>query len=449
MSAHAAGLMNGSLFLYYVELGLRSLRRNIVLTALLIAAIGVGVGASMTTLTVFRAMSGDPIPGKSRQLFTPQIDSRGPLVAPAPTADHLQTSMTYTDAMALMKARFGSRQSAMYGTVLSVHPADPKQKPFRALAHAVYADFFAMFDVPFKYGAPWTAAEDGDRAAAVVLTKVMNDRIFGGRNSVGKTFRLGGDSYTVAGVLDEWRFIPVVYDLERSSFAGRDEMFLPFTRAIDKHMSVAGSVSCDEDLLAGFEPLLRSDCTWLGFWVELHGPADVRRYRAYLNNYAADQRRSGRFHWPPHTQLRDVREWLDYRHVVPGEIDILMLVSFGFLLVCLLNAMGLMLAKVMGRAGDIGVRRALGASRGAIFSQCLIETGVVGLAGGLLGLTLTAIGLSAARALLPKEFTALTHLDVMDVLIALSLALGSTVMAGLYPTWRAAQVQLTWQLKAQ
>ena len=183
--------------------------------------------------------------------------------------------------------------------------------------------------------------------------------------------------------------------------------------------------------------------------MELHGDADVRQYRAYLNNYAADQQHAGRFHWPPHTQLRDVRDWLNYRHVVPGEIDILMLVSFGFLLVCLLNAMGLLLAKVMGRAGDIGVRRALGASRGAIFSQCLVETGVIGLAGGLLGLVLTAIGLFAARALLPKEFVALTHLDVIDVVIALLLALGSTVMAGLYPTWRAANVQLTWQLKAQ
>lgn len=441
--------MNGSMFFYYVDLGLRSLRRNAVLTALLIVAIGVGVGTSMTTLTVFRAMSGDPIPEKSRQLFTPQIDSRGPLVPPAPTADHLQTSMTYTDAMVLMKARSGRRQTAMYGTVLSVHPADPKQKPFRALAHAVYADFFPMFDVPFKYGAPWTAAEDDDRAATVVLTQVMNDRIFGGRNSVGKTVRLGDDTYTVAGVLDEWRFIPVVYDLDRTSFAGKDEIFLPFTRAIDKQMRVAGSVSCDQDPQAGFVPLLRSECIWLGFWVELHGPADVRRYRAYLNNYAADQQRAGRFHWPPRTQLRDVREWLDYRHVVPGEIDILMLVSFGFLLVCLLNAMGLMLAKVMGRAGDIGVRRALGASRGAIFSQCLVETGVIGLAGGLLGLILTAIGLFAARTLLPKEFAALTHLDLIDVLIALLLALGSTVMAGLYPTWRAAHVQLTWQLKAQ
>ncbi len=79
--------------------------------------------------------------------------------------------------------------------------------------------------------------------------------------------------------------------------------------------------------------------------------------------------------------------------MVPNEVRILILVSFGFLLVCLMNAMGLMLAKIMGRAGDIGVRRALGASRAAIFAQCLIETGVVGLAGGILGLGLTALGL--------------------------------------------------------
>jgi putative ABC transport system permease protein len=125
------------------------------------------------------------------------------------------------------------------------------------------------------------------------------------------------------------------------------------------------------------------------------------------------------------------------------------LVSFGFLLVCLMNAMGLMLAKIMGRAGDIGVRRALGASRAAIFAQCLIETGVVGLAGGILGLALTALGLLAARSLLTNNFAALAHLDWTDTAIAVLLAVGATLLAGLYPTWRAAHVQPAWQLKAQ
>jgi putative ABC transport system permease protein len=103
----------------------------------------------------------------------------------------------------------------------------------------------------------------------------------------------------------------------------------------------------------------------------------------------------------------------------------------------------------MGRAGDIGVRRALGASRRAIFAQCLIETGVVGLAGGMLGLGLTALGLWAARSLLAKQFVALAHLDLTDTAIAVLLAVGATVLAGIYPTWRAAHVQPAWQLKSQ
>jgi putative ABC transport system permease protein len=108
-----------------------------------------------------------------------------------------------------------------------------------------------------------------------------------------------------------------------------------------------------------------------------------------------------------------------------------------------------MLAKIMGRAGDIGVRRALGASRRAIYSQCLIEAGVVGLAGGLLGLVLTALGLAGLRSLLSDEVNHLTHFSLEDVAIAVTLSVAATVLAGLYPTWRAAQVQPAWQLKAQ
>src|SRR5271156_1066047 len=71
-------LKEAPVFNYYFGLAIRSLKRNIVLTVLMIAAVGVGIGASMTTLTVFRAMDSDPIPQKSRQLFAVQIDNWGP-----------------------------------------------------------------------------------------------------------------------------------------------------------------------------------------------------------------------------------------------------------------------------------------------------------------------------------------------------------------------------------
>ena len=62
------------MFAYYLDLALRSFRRNKALTALMVLAIALGIGASMTTLTVFHVLSGDPIPQKSDKLFFVQLD---------------------------------------------------------------------------------------------------------------------------------------------------------------------------------------------------------------------------------------------------------------------------------------------------------------------------------------------------------------------------------------
>ena len=205
-----------------------------------------------------------------------------------------------------MQAHAAKRQAAMFATLLSVRPEDARQKPFKANVRTTYTDFFPMFDVPFKYGRPWSAADDANRSAVVVLTSGMNDRLFGGRNSVGKTVRLDSEPYTVIGVLDDWLPLPRFYDLQVQPFGRSDEIFMPFTRAIEKQMKVLGSIKCNGEGGTAMSVLLQSECVWLQFWVELPTAADAARYRTYLNNYAAEQQRLGRFHWPPHTQLRDV-----------------------------------------------------------------------------------------------------------------------------------------------
>ena len=153
------------MFNYYFGLAVRSLRRNIVLTALMIAAIGVGIGASMTTLTVFRAMDGDPIPQKSRQLFAVQIDNWGPNTKAivAGDAERLQQQISYIDAVALMNARPAHRQSAMYVTGAALTPANADLLPFQVQIRAAYTDFFSMFNTPFLMGGPWSAEDDNGR----------------------------------------------------------------------------------------------------------------------------------------------------------------------------------------------------------------------------------------------------------------------------------------------
>jgi putative ABC transport system permease protein len=350
-----------------------------------------------------------------------------------------------------MNAHAAPRQAAMFVSGMALTPPNRDLLPFRVETRATYTDFFSMFDVPFQFGAAWSAADDQDRAYVVVITRELNDQVFNGANSVGKTLNFDDHAYRVVGVLDRWQPQPKFYDLVSAKYGKGEQAFIPFTRAVDSRMESWESTNCDGDdgRIDSFDARIRSECVWVQFWAELPAAADARRYHSFLDNYAADQQRAGRFHWSPRTRLHNVKQWIVHEHAVLDEVRILVLVSFSFLFVCLLNAMGLMLAKIMSRAPDIGVRRALGASRGAVFQQCLVEAAVIGLAGGLLGLVLTALGLVGVRALVTPAVGLLAHLDASDIGIALALSIGATALAGLYPTWRAAHVQPAWQLKAQ
>ena len=90
--------------------------------------------------------------------------------------------LPYRDAEAFMKAQLGVRQTAMYPTALNVKP--PQGELFAASGRAAYADFFAMFEVPFRSGAPWGHREDADQGNVVVLSSTLADRLFPGVASV-------------------------------------------------------------------------------------------------------------------------------------------------------------------------------------------------------------------------------------------------------------------------
>jgi putative ABC transport system permease protein len=435
------------MFVYYLNLAFQNLKRNVWITVLMILAIGAGIGASMTMLALYRAMSGDPIPAKSHHLFVVQVDNWGPDKPGEKTEDGLQEYLSYIDAKALMNAHAANHQTLIYTTYVKAR-ASQKTKPLGAAVPAVYSDFFAMLDAPFKYGGPWSSSDDEAGAPVIVLTRKLNDKLFAGANSVGKTLDIAGVAYRVVGVLNDWPLVPRFFDLHAAPFGNVDEMFIPFNRAIQAQMPAISGTGCKGSMATGWEALLQSDCIWIQLWAELPA-SDVAGYRTTINNYAADQQRIGRFNWPAHTQIRDVMQWLKYRHAVPGELGILLLASFGFLFVCLMNAMGLMLAKTIGRTQDISVRRALGASRGAIAMQALIETGLVGVVGAAVGLLITILGVFAMRTILSDRYAALAYLDAKVVAIEVLCAIAATIAAGLYPTWRAAWVEPALQLKAE
>jgi len=439
------------MFSYYLELALRSLRRSPGLTALMVLAIGFGVAASMTSWSVFRAVSGDPIPWKSSKLFVPQIDAWGPSARGNDGGNEPSDALNYTDAMALMRDRRAKLQSAMYQISPSVVPAQAGKHPLNVSGHAVYSEFFPMLDVPFRYGSGWSADDDTQRAAVVVISTKLNEKLFGGGNSVGKTVNIEGNDYRVVGVLGDWNPQPRFYDVVNTGgfSEGVEDVFLPFERAIASGIPNDGNTNCNETPKeSGFVGLQRSSCVWIAYMALLEDAAAVTAYRQYLDGYASDQQKAGRFNWAPNNRLRDLPAFLDHEEVVPSDTKVSLLVALGLLMVCLVNTVGLLLAKFLRRSSEIGVRRALGAPRKAIYLQFLTEAGMVGLAGGVMGLLLTGVGVASVGLVLPKSISDLARLDLSLLVITLLVAVVATVLAGLYPTFRASRVQPAWQLKS-
>lgn len=438
------------MFGYYLRLGLRQLRRSPVLTALVILTLAVGVAASMSTLTVLYMMSADPIPQKSDRLLTLTIDN-----APADSDnDELPRGLSWLDVKALREGGKGLRRSGMYGTGGIVEPHKAGVKNFLAEGVAVDRDFFAMMDASFKLGAAWRIEDDRDEARVVVLSSEMSQKLYGDESPIGRMLKFNGGEFRIVGVLDRWRMLPRFYVMENGGRGGgpgladEEEVFIPLSTAIATEQDINGNVSCQSDAEPGFKGMVASECTFMHYWVELKSATERQDYREYLSGYVAQQKTRGRLPRPDTSGLYNVRDWLSLIGVVDDDTRLQTWLAFGFLSVCLVNTIGLLLAKFAARSGEIGVRRALGASRAQIFAQYLLEAGVLGLVGSVLGVAL-AYGMLRIMATQSPDLAALAKMDTLMLATTVLLSIAAAVLAGLLPTWRATQVVPALQLKSQ
>lgn len=434
------------MFGYYMELALRSLRRSRALTALMILAIALGIGACMTTLTVLHVLSGDPLPGRSGSLYYPQLDPRD-MTDYEPGAD-LPEQVTWIDGMNLLRARRADRQALMVGGQVATQTMDQRTDPFISDARYTTADFFPMFDTPFRYGHGWSAAEDDGRSRVAVISSELNDKLFNGEDSTGRSVRADGNDLRVIGVLKPWRPVPHFFDLNMGEFSGAEDIYLPLGTARDLRLGRMGGISCWGKGSGEESKMETADCVWLQFWVELDSPSKAAAYRDFLSHYAQEQKAAGRLQRPVNVRMLDLMGWLDDQEVVPGDVRLQVWLALAFFVVCLINTVGLMLAKFMRRSGELGVRRALGASRGSVFVQLLMEAGIIGVVGGLAGLLLAWSGLWLVR-LQPASYAKLAHLDVQMLCLTILVAVGATVVAGVLPAWRACRIAPALQLKSQ
>ena len=274
---------------YYLKLGWLSIRANPALSSVMVAAIAIGIGACMTIVTVRHVMSDNPVAHKNDQLFHVQVDNWNPN-NPYSEPNEPPEQVTYLDATALLEAGRAHRQVISFKSDRVVQPDDEEILPFQEVVRATSADFFAMFDVPFKYGSGWDGEADRAEERVAVLSEAMNDRLYGGEDSTGRMLMMNNEPFRIVGVLEDWRPMPKFYDLNNNPYEGPEEIFTPFSLAVTGEWGSSGNNSCwkpPEE--AGYAGYLESECIWIQMWVELPTTADKEAYEQFLADYVMAQ----------------------------------------------------------------------------------------------------------------------------------------------------------------
>jgi len=452
------------MFNYNFQLALKSLKDRPSLTFLTILTIAIGLGFYTTVKTMSFQGGQIPLAHKSDNIFLVQMDNRE-ITAEEVAHQSRLVDTTYKDTLNLMAMDLpGVKQTFNWSTYGILNVEDENINPLRTFAAVTSSDFFTMFEPPFLYGNAWDKTVESSGEGVIVISKFMNDKLFGGKNSVGENVRIGTHTLKIIGVLDTWHLTRKFYDRSFST-ARPDNFFIPYTFAMENDLPRRAGFDCwagNADISRSFrtentEQLISSECAWVTFWAEI--PNDqVENYKQQLNNYIEGQKALGRFPREILTYVTNLDDQFTYINGRADSRNIFPMLSVLFFAVCLLNAVGIILAKFMRRTKEVSLRRALGAKKKTIIAQHVIEVIIIGLLGGLLGIVVAYYGLQGMMniQLYASDYT--RRVEDLQPLFALNFTLivkafitgiVCTLVTSIYPIWRLCNTPPASQLKSQ
>ena len=160
---------------YYLRLALKSFARNPGITALMVLAIALGIAVCVMTLTVYHAMSGNPIWWKNDRLYAVTMDNWDPQHPLMPNSDLPPHEMTYKDTQFLFASNIPLRKVVMYGTlgvISGVGAEPPTQIETRVTTAWVLEQILKLLHpfMPFVTEALWAnLTPDGERRGLLCL----------------------------------------------------------------------------------------------------------------------------------------------------------------------------------------------------------------------------------------------------------------------------------------
>jgi putative ABC transport system permease protein len=288
----------------------------------------------------------------------------------------------------------------------------------------VTADYFALVGVTPALGRAFLPSEGqaGNDHVAILSDELWRERFGADPNVIGKVIKLDLEPYTIVGVMPPGRAIPMPWVIPR--------LWTPLTFAAD-------------DL----SPSKRAN-RWLDMVLARLKPG-VKPSQAQAEMDSIAKRLAAAY---PETNkdyggatVTTLQEYLIRKPQIRTALLILMFMVAFVLLIACANIAGLLLARGSGRAHEMAVRSAVGASRKRLILQMLIESLLIGIAGGAAGLILSIWGIDLLRAgfnfnQLGRQMAIFFHLDQKTLLFTAAVTLLTTILAGLAPAIRTSRI---------
>ena len=401
---------------------LRQLRRSpgFTVTAILMLALGMGATTAIFSIVEGVLLRPLPFPDPDRLVIL------GDVLEGSHCASCAHSSVTAQDIRNYMRdtqsfSHLGGYRERLFELSGMGDPAAVK-------ATRMSGEVFAALGVPPLLGHTFTQQEDEEGQQVAVLSYGMwRSRFHGDANVLGSTIFLYRKPYTVIGVMPRDFEFPL-----SPGHVNQSELWLPLSLQPEEFAASSAS-SWNSRMVGRLKPGITAEQAQSD--AERVARETMRDYPAYMSSLRI------------HAVVTPLHE--DTVGQTRPLVRTLLFAVIVVLLIACANLAGLLLVRAIRRRREIAVRLALGARAATLLRLAIVESMVLSIAGGAIGLALAALALRMGVSLLPETLPRMNNigLDWPVMLFALGLALLTSFLCGLAPAFAAIRTNVNETLK--